>query len=605
MDVNAKLIDPGPRNGPVHAKHGWRYDNAVTATMIEDMLFDPIMAAKVLLGARVPPHEELRILLMWTYYLTLDDSGFSTGKSYTYAIVSALRSILMPGRIGGIISGTFRQGKLIFANYDRWYLHNKIFRSTVKFSQGKAKLIHGAEVWEAYYRGGSTVRVLPPNFVQDATKLRSERWNDLYADEWPIFGNFKALTSTILGRVTQANKYGKCYVRQNHIHLAGTPGFTHQPAYKFVKQIQAIIDAGDEDHHRFTCNYRHIPKTSEWEDLVNRKVIFTMQTMNPPGIVQSEVDGEWTSDSLSYYNASLIESVKIRLRSVKICTQRTHMEDVFLGAFDTARGRSQKGNNTGDDFSLSVLRIPLSEGRKRPEFCFCIRKNNITAEQMAGIIHQYHKAFGFSMLAYDAQGGGMFVRDELRKHEQLIMNERVGVYPIVEMGDTTGTLGDMILIPFRRSTHQINLLWGKMGSDSVLVNRMHQNMRAGLGSNRIAFPLPWGGWDHLGAGKWDVDMKRLFLNKSSALEERDKIRAEIDLAVSQLVLVDVKRDEAGEPKVDKHGMYEFKSAFKKDSAYSLIYAYVLYLAFEHIGGAETQGGEGGGFQYSVEEITGR
>lgn len=602
MEVTAKLIDPGPRNGPVHAKHGWRYDNEVTASMIEDMLFNPILAGKVLLGLRIPPHEELRILMMWTYYFTMDDSGFSTGKSYTYAIVSALRSILMPNRIGGILSGTFRQGKLIFQNYDRWYQHNKIFRSCVKFSQGKPKLIHGAEAWEAYFRGGSTVRVLPPSFMQDSVRLRSERWNDLYADEWPIFGNFKALTSTILGRVTQANKHSKCWVRQNHIHLAGTPGFTHDAAYKFVKQIQSVIQGGSPDHHRFTVNYRHIPKTSQWEDLVNRKVIFSMQTMNPPGIVQSEVDGLWSTDSLSYYNASLLESIKLRIASVQILTGRTHVDDIFIAAFDTARGRQQKGKNTGDDFALAVLRIPVSQNRKRPELCFMIRKNNVTAEQMAGMIHQYHKAFGFSMLAYDPGGGGMFVRDELRKQEQLILNERVSVYPITEMGDTTGTIGDMILVPFRRSTYQINLLWGKMGSDSVLVNRMHQNMRLGLGSNKIAFPLPWKGWLTIGAGKWDVDMKRLYLNKSTGLPERERIRAEIDLAISQLVLVDVERDENGEPKIDQHGMYKFKSAFKKDSAYSLVYAYVLYLAYQHLGGGEAKSDKGNPLYYATDGI---
>lgn len=64
--------------------------------MVEDFIFDPILAAKVILRIKVPPHEELRIIWMWTTYYTNDDSGFSTGKSFTHAIISALRSILFP-----------------------------------------------------------------------------------------------------------------------------------------------------------------------------------------------------------------------------------------------------------------------------------------------------------------------------------------------------------------------------------------------------------------------------------------------------------------------------------------------------------------------------
>src|SRR6185295_7460698 len=223
-------LKPEP-NAPVHVQNGWSYDRRVTAMMVEDMLFNPMLACKVLLGVLLPPHEELRILQMWTNYLTLDDSGFSTGKSFTYAVVAALRSILLSQRISGILSGTFRQGKLIFQNFDRWHSMSKIFRGCVKTGKsGGPRLVHGAEVWEAHFRGGSSIRVLPPNFLQNSERLRSERWNDGYFDEWTTFGNFRAFNQTIIGRVTAVNEYPDCPVRQNHIHLSSTPNFTHHPA---------------------------------------------------------------------------------------------------------------------------------------------------------------------------------------------------------------------------------------------------------------------------------------------------------------------------------------------------------------------------------------
>src|SRR5574338_756429 len=258
-------------------QHKWRLDRKITAMMVEDMLFDPILAAKVLLGVQLPPHEELRILKMWSTYYTQDDSGFSTGKSWTFALVAALRSILMPGRVSGIISKTFAQGKLIFANFDRWYDHNPIFRSCVKHVGGKKRLVHGGEAYVAEFRGGSAIRVLPPNFLQDAERLRSERWNDAYLDEWTTYGNYQALNSTIIGRVTNVNYYKTCPVRQNHIHLASTPNFHHHPAYKIVKRVDRQIARGNKNYGRFTCNWRHVPSTDKWDFLISENIIFHMQ----------------------------------------------------------------------------------------------------------------------------------------------------------------------------------------------------------------------------------------------------------------------------------------------------------------------------------------
>jgi hypothetical protein len=590
------------KSGTTYAKNGYTYDKRVTAMMVEDMIFDPILATKVILGIDVPPHEELRILEMWTNQFTLDDSGFSTGKSFTLAAVAALRSILFPGRISGILSGTFRQGKLIFQNFDRWHSNSKIFRHCVKIANGKVRLVHGSDLWEAHFRGMSTVRVLPPNFYQDSERLRSERWNDGYMDEWTTFGNFRAFTTTIIGRVTAVNNYPNCPVRQNHIHLSSTPNFTHHPAYKIVKQIQGNIDAGNTDYARMTFNYRHIPKNAKWAKLVNRKVIFAMQTMNPKGVVDAEVNGNWTSDSLSYYSSFILDDEQLRVAKMHILKGRFKRGDVYLAAFDMARGSADsKSRGGGDDFALSVIRVPAATKTNpspKAEFCCCVRKNNISSEQAAGLIHEYHQAFQFSMIMYDPQGGGSFVRDDLRKPLQLIRGESKSAYPIVESGDTSGTIGDMILVPVRRSTIQISMLWGKMASESVMVNRIHKNMRNLLDMHQIALPPAWPHWQKLGiiSTRWEIDHMRKVLNQASGITELDRMWAETDLAIRQLISVDVERDGNGDPLIDKFGMYHFKSKGKKDSAYSLIYVCLLKLIWDQFGkeGGFVQSGGGEG-----------
>lgn len=549
-------------------QHRWKLDNKLTATMVEDMIFDPILGAKVLLGIKVPPHEELRILWMWSTYYTIDDSGFSTGKSFTFAIVAALRSILFSQRVSGIISKTFSQGKLIFQNLDRWYNTSKIFRSCVKHAGGKSRLVHGNDAWSAHFTNESEIRTLPPDFVKDAERVRSERWNDGYFDEWTVYGNMAALNKTLTGRVSRVNDFGDCPVRMNHIHLGSTPTFTYHPSFQVVKRVAHQISQGNKNYGRYSCNYRHVPDTKEWKWLVDRKTIFHMQTVLPPGVIKTEIDGVWQQDSGAFYSSREIE--QCRYQNAMPLLRRELETDIFIAGMDVARGGSQKGSQRGDDFSLSAF---LLRGNNMPVHAFTARFNNVTSEQMSGVVHKWHRVFGFSMLVYDPGGGGLFVVDDLRKEDQLINGVKTKCTPMDDMRGGLLGLSYKIIVPFKRSQFYIDKMEGKMVSDSVLVNKMHAAMQVAIAKREVILAGKWKTWLDLGVEDWDIDSKREHLNNAAGIAEHEKITAEMDLAVSQMMMVDIDRDDEKNPIVDSHGMYKFGSKEKKDSAYSLCYAH--------------------------------
>jgi hypothetical protein len=576
------------RQKKMATSHAWRNDNRLTAMMVDDFIHDPILAAKVILNVKLPPHQELRLAEMWTTHFTMDDSGFSTGKSFTLGLLSALRSCLFPNRISGIISGTFRQGQLIFQNYDRWYSSSKIFRSCVKTQQGRPRITHGTSAWEIHFRGGATIRALPPNFDKDSERLRSERWHDGYFDEWTIF-NIASLTKTLFGRVTALNDYQDDKIMQNHIHCMSTPGFRHDRSYTLVKSIDSNIARGNKDYARFTSNYRHVPvNKKEFQAFVDRRTIFTMQTTNPDGVVKSEIDGRWQKDSMSFYSSKDIDAR--RRQNSPMLLQRRSDNDMYVAGYDTARGGSDHTKSSADDFSISVLKI--SDLSEPPQHCLTIRKNNIQSEHMAGIIQELHKKFQFSFVCYDPGGGGLFVRDELRKTEIPIRGKIESVIPMVELGDPHGLIGDNILVPFKRGDFFINALWGKMASDSVIVNRMHRAMRDAISTGNIILPGRWNGWEEAG-GTWDVGAKREYLNRAKGMAEADVIRAEMDITVEQLIQVDIARHKDKSPSIDTYGMYKFKSKNKKDSAYGLLYSFVAYSILKALSGKDMPGRQGG------------
>lgn len=208
------------------------------AAMAEELMLDPILAAQVILGLRIPPHQAIRIMLMWVSHYFQDDSGFSMGKSTTAAIVAALRSILFENRKSLIVSGTFRQSQLVFQNFDRWHKNKKsFFHHCVDTRNNIPRISHGTSVWEIYFKGGSSVRALPPNFSEDSTGLRSERGHDGYFDEWTKF-EISAYTKTLIGRITEVNDHQDCPIRQNHIAAFSTPGYESDPAYQVVEDVK-------------------------------------------------------------------------------------------------------------------------------------------------------------------------------------------------------------------------------------------------------------------------------------------------------------------------------------------------------------------------------
>lgn len=551
-----------------------RFDRKLTATMVEDFRNDPILAAKIIFKWDIPPHQQIRIMEMWTRKLTIDDSGFSTGKTATLALILALRSILFTERVSGIVSGTFRQSKLIFEYLDKWYRTSAVFRFCIMHQRGKERLTHGTEAWEARFTNGSLVRALPPGFTNDSSRIRGERWHDGYFDEWTTF-DISTLTKTLFGRCTALNRYkGRKEIAQNHIHLAATPGFKGQIAYELVKEISREIDRGESNYSRFTSNWRHIPEKKKWRGFVDYKTIHIMQKTNPVGIVGCEIEGIWQDDSLSFYSYN--EMNKARSNLVRILIERDGSKDIYLGGFDSARGGTTEENQLsgkGDDFGFSILRLTNSSAK--PQHVLTVRKNNIKAKQMAQIVRNLDKSFLFKYITYDPGGGGAFVVDELKEP---IDNDGEESMSIVDIDDFFTPMARRILVPFKRGQRLIDKAFDLRNarSDSVLINKLHERVNALITENEIFLSPEWGNWPIL-YGISEVNNMRKWLNiNAHTMKPLIAAKAESDLAVCQLISVDIERGKDGMPKIDSHGMYKFTSRYKKDSAYSLIYSCASY-----------------------------
>ena len=147
--------------------------------------------------------------------------------------------------------------------------------------------------------------------MKDAERIKSERWNDAYFDEWAAWGNFQAMIKTCLGRVTRpvCEHYDKDNsIFLNHVFWGSTAGYKWEPAYALVRDFMEQVENGNPDYCVQSWNYEEIPE--EFSRFVDKRNIELMKRQSPRDIVQMEIYGQWVEDSLGWYSAKALHDAR-------------------------------------------------------------------------------------------------------------------------------------------------------------------------------------------------------------------------------------------------------------------------------------------------------
>src|SRR5690349_7210037 len=83
----------------------------VEEQLLVDLLTDPVMAAKVLMGWELDDFQAAALRMDWWYPNTIDSSGVSTGKTLRIFILVCLRCMLIPDHVAAVYFQNFQMGK--------------------------------------------------------------------------------------------------------------------------------------------------------------------------------------------------------------------------------------------------------------------------------------------------------------------------------------------------------------------------------------------------------------------------------------------------------------------------------------------------------------
>ncbi len=282
--------------------------------MVDDFIHDPVLAVRCIFGFELPPHQQIRLWSAWTHTYSFDSSGFGTGKTFTIALLAALRMMLFEDCIEGIIGKTYVGGKQIFNYFDKWCLECPIFRNQIRVNrQGEPAIVHGADACTVTMRNGNQGRVIPPDFQKDSERVASESWTNGYFDEWVRYRNYIAFNKVIIGRVRapiHAPHTKRDPIFGNHIFFSGTAQCKWHPAYARIQHALEQISLGSKGYDVISFNHTHIPEKYEWlnsTDIAREAMMASLRQDE----IQSEIMGIWVDDSIGYYNAKNLAACRL------------------------------------------------------------------------------------------------------------------------------------------------------------------------------------------------------------------------------------------------------------------------------------------------------
>jgi hypothetical protein len=214
----------------------------ITEMMIEDFVWNPVLAFRYFYGIELDAFQRVRLKLMWFVPELIDSSGFSSGKTLVNWGYVNLRCLLMTGHDAGVYYPTFETMKgTFFTYYNHPAIGTPIFRAHLGLLDDKGeeagaaggRPFKGASCFKAFFRNGSKVLMPAPGFLNDASSQASLRFNTLLVEEWThIDAMGEGVNKQLIGRVTKESPNQHHPVWANHITFTAPAKSMMHPSYE-------------------------------------------------------------------------------------------------------------------------------------------------------------------------------------------------------------------------------------------------------------------------------------------------------------------------------------------------------------------------------------
>jgi len=565
---------------------------------MEQFFFDPVMAAYVLMGAKLDVFQQARLRFYWFCPEVIDSSGVGTGKTEVQFVYLMLRCILMPGHLAAIYFPNFQTGKdtfwVKFADYEeRSPVFAAQFRKGQKADEEKANQ-RNPGAWIRTFKNGSKLFMPAPDFKGDSKNQASRDFNTVVIDEYlRAADQGEGIDKQIVDRARR-----KCFnklhpVWCNHVKFLGHAESPQHKEYQRLKAFKGAIRDGSSRHALITFSYR------DWSEELARmyredNLIASQKRKMTRDAFRRQYLGIWTIDGTNYYHPHTI--ALCRRPGIIPQTRRRHPNEIFVLGQDVA----EPGSKHADWCAWFVNRIVEVSRREQATMemegmyyhvaaVFAHQLRNRDAGQIAALTHWLNIKYGFSVIVLDPGGGGRWVLPELRKTTQVINGIERHVTGLTTRDDPMGAILKRPIVSFYKRGGDMDTFieedWRR--GDEGFIERSHQ-----------LYLDSWQGQHHLWPAR-EQDRPREQLLQFS--REQRVAQHWMDVAAKQVMAIRLLRRPDGSKLTSKRGYGLFEAKVKKDLGYSSLYAHMGVQLWMH--DREMAGmAEGGGcFGVTAEE----
>ena len=524
--------------------------------------------AKLLFGIELHPIQVALLQELWTRPFPMFIASRGFGKSFSLALYSMLKCILVPGTKIVIVGAAFRQSKVIFEYMENMWRTGPIIRSIFSSNDDGPR----RDVDRCTIRLGDSWAIAVP--MGDGSKIRGLRAHTIIADEFAsispdiyetVVAGFAAVSASPIQNVKEEAR--KKAMREaglwndeleavqipkgNQAIISGTADYSFKHFAEYWRRYKAIINSQGKPHKLREIFGNDPPENFNWKDysiiripyelipkgFMDDKQVARAKATIHTGIYNMEYAACFTADSDGFFKRSLIESCVCKEDKPIVVGEKPVLFDV------TTKGNPQYKYVYGidpasekDNFSIVVLE--LHGDHTRIVYCWTTNRTNFKDRQKTGLVgeHDFYgfcarkirdlmKVFPCERIGMDAQGGGVAVEEALHDPSRMLDGENL-IWPIIdydkpkETDDQQG-LHILELVQFAKAdwTAQANHGLRKDFEDKVLLFPRFDDLSLGLSIAKE-------GGDIL-----DTEIKKVYDNEVECILEIEDLKDELTTIV--------------------------------------------------------------------------